>query len=124
MAQTEDALPLALADEGRLEQILTNLLRNGIRHTPPGGIVAVVVSPVDNWVQVEVRDTGEGIAPQDLPLIWGRFYRGSEGQPNLESGAGLGLALVKELTESMGGTVAVESTLGEGSVFKVRLPKA
>lgn len=129
VAQTEPDLPLALADEGRLEQILTNLLRNGIRHTPPGGIVAVVVSQVGNGlhpnggVQVEVRDTGEGIDPQDLLLIWGRFYRGAEGQPHSESGAGLGLALVKELTETMGGTVGVESTPGEGSVFTIRLPR-
>jgi signal transduction histidine kinase len=119
-----DDLPSVWGDRIRLEQILTNLLRNGIRHTPPGGIVAVVVSQIDDWIQVEVRDTGEGIAPKDLPLIWGRFYRGSGGQPNAESGAGLGLALVKELTETMGGTVAVESTLGEGSVFTVCLPKA
>lgn len=122
VAQTEADLSPALADEGRLEQILTNLLRNGIRHTPPGGIVAVVVSQVDSWIQVEVHDTGEGIDPKDLPLIWGRFYRGSDGQQTSESGAGLGLALVKELSETMGGLVDVKSTLGEGSVFTVRFP--
>jgi signal transduction histidine kinase len=124
VAQNEGDDLLAQVDEGRLEQIMTNLLRNAIRHTPPGGIVAVVVSQVGNWIWVEVRDTGEGIDPKDLPLIWGRFYRGSEGQPSPESGAGLGLALVKELTETMRGTVAVESTLGEGSMFTIRLPKA
>lgn len=124
VAQTAADLPPALADEGRLEQILTNLLRNGIRHTPPGGIVAVVTSPMDDWIQVEVRDTGEGINPQDIPLIWGRFFRSSEGMHTPESGAGLGLALVKELTETMGGTVGVASTLGAGSVFTIRLPKA
>jgi signal transduction histidine kinase len=124
VAQNEGDDLLAQVDEGRLEQIMTNLLRNAIRHTPPGGIVAVVVSQVGNWIRVEVRDTGEGIDPKDLPLIWGRFYRGSEGQPSPESGAGLGLALVKELTETMRGTVAVESTLGEGSMFTIRLPKA
>jgi len=130
VAQSEVDQHLALVDEARLEQIITNLLRNAIRHTPPGGIVAVVISEVDDdidpggCVQVEVRDTGEGISAEDLPLIWERFFRGSEGQPPQGSGTGLGLALVKELTEAMGGSVDVESTLGEGSVFIVRLPKA
>jgi signal transduction histidine kinase len=124
VAQTDGDQLIALADEGRLEQILTNLLRNGIRHTPPGGIVAVMVSQDEAWIQLEVRDTGEGIDPKELPLIWGRFYRGSEGRQNSKSGAGLGLALVKELTESMGGTVNVASTLGEGSVFTIRLQKS
>ena len=122
--QTEGDIPFALVDEIRLEQILTNLLHNGVRHTPPGGIVAVVVSDGDEMIQVEVRDTGEGIDPDDLPLIWERFYRGSGGQQPSESGAGLGLALVKELTEAMDGSVEVASTLGEGSVFTIRLPKA
>jgi signal transduction histidine kinase len=123
VAQTEAEDVSAMVDEARLEQILTNLLRNAIRHTPPGGIVAIMLSNMDEWVQLEVRDTGEGIAPQDLPYIWERFYRGSEGSPTQGSGAGLGLALVKELTEAMGGSVDVESTLGDGSVFTVLLPK-
>ena len=130
VAQSEANNPLAQVDEARLEQIITNLLRNAIRHTPPGGIVAVVISEVDDGihpngiVQIEVRDTGEGIPAEELPLIWERFFRGSEGQPSKKRGAGLGLALVKELTEAMGGSVDVESTLGEGSVFTIRLPKA
>ena len=110
---------MALVDESRLEQIIPNLLRNAIRHTPPGGIVAVVVSATDEWVQVEVRLTGEGIAPEDLPLIWERFYRGAAREDS-QGGAGLGLALVKELTEAMGGTVMVESELGEGSILGVK----
>jgi len=112
-----DELPQVCADEARLEQILANLLRNGVRHTPPGGIVAVTAAAEEDAVRIEVRDTGEGIPPEELPHIWERFYHG-EGS----SGAGLGLALVKELTEAMGGTVAVESTPGQGSCFTVRLP--
>ncbi len=123
VAQTEGKGTSAWVDESRLEQIITNLLRNAIRHTPPGGIVVVVLSDVDEWVQVEVRDTGEGIASEDLPHIWERFYRGSTGSPSQGSGTGLGLALVKELTEVMGGKAAVQSTLGEGSIFTVKLPK-
>ena len=124
IAQIEGEIPLAFVDAGRLEQVITNLVRNAVRHTPPGGIVFVGVSPVDDWIQVEVRDTGEGIQPDDLPLIWERFFRGSKEQQPSKGGAGLGLALVKELTESMGGSVDVESTLGEGSIFTVRLPMA
>ena len=116
--QSEDWISKANLDTGRLEQIVTNLLRNALQHTPPGGIVAMGLSQVDDWVQVEVRDTGSGIPPADLELIWERFYRGEkEG-----SGAGLGLAIVKELTETMGGMVGVESVLKEGSVFWVRFP--
>jgi signal transduction histidine kinase len=75
-------------------------------------------------VRLEVRDTGSGIAAGDLPHIWERFYRGqSAGGPD-QSGAGLGLALVKELTEAMGGSVAVESEVGQGSCFTIRLPKS
>jgi signal transduction histidine kinase len=118
VVQSEGEIPLALVDAGRLEQIIANLLRNAVRHTSPGGIVAVLLSQVEDWIQVKVRDTGEGIHPDDLPLIWQRFFRGSKGS------AGLGLALVKELTETMGGTVEVASLPGEGSVFTVTLPQA
>jgi signal transduction histidine kinase len=114
-------LPPVRADGARLEQCLANLLRNAIRHTPPGGIVAVAARAEPDAVLVQVRDTGEGIAPADLPHIWERFYQGESSRGS--GGAGLGLALVKELTEAMGGSVAVESEIGRGSCFTVRLPK-
>ncbi|MCG2767665.1 MAG: HAMP domain-containing protein, partial [Anaerolineae bacterium] len=69
-------LPRATANATRLEQVLVNLLHNGVRHTQPGGIVAAVVSAEDDSVRVDVRDTGEGIPPEELPHIWERFYRG------------------------------------------------
>jgi signal transduction histidine kinase len=115
-------LPLALADEGRLEQVIGNLLHNAIRHTPPGGVVVLSAEAVPGAVMVQVRDTGEGIASGDLPHIFERFYRASSVRDG--SGAGLGLALVKELTEAMGGSVAVESMPGQGALFRVRLPLA
>jgi signal transduction histidine kinase len=118
-----DLIP-ALADERRLEQVLSNLLHNGVRHTPPGGIVAVIAAAEQEAVRIEVRDTGEGIPPEDLPHVWERFYRGESARTEDSRGAGLGLALVKELTEAMRGTVEVESVLGEGSCFTVRLPRA
>lgn len=122
IAELPTHLPQATVDGTRLAQILANLLRNAIRHTPPGGIVAAAAGDEPDFVRIEVRDTGEGIAEQDLPHIWERFYRGGNNEHDPDS-AGLGLALVKELTEAMGGTVEVESKVGQGSYFTVRLPK-
>lgn len=123
-AETPDALPLARVDVSRLEQILANLVRNAIRHTSPGGIVAVMASGEEEIVRIEVRDTGEGIPPEAMPHIWEQFYRGEAARAEESRGAGLGLALVKELTEAMAGTVSVESVVGEGSCFAVSLPRA
>lgn len=128
VANVPEDVPAALVDASRLEQAVQNLLHNGVRHTPPGGIVAVEVA-ADNGTQpgtvaVRVKDTGEGIAPDELPRIWERFYRTERARQRPNSGTGLGLALVKELVETMGGSVAVESVLGEGSCFTLRLPIA
>jgi signal transduction histidine kinase len=123
VADVPAPLPPALVDPVRLEQILHNLLRNGGRHTPPGGIVAVTAHAEPDTVVIQVQDTGEGIAPQDLPRIWERFYRAESARAHDRGGAGLGLALVKELTEAMGGTVGAESVVGQGSCFTIRLPR-
>ncbi len=123
-AQTPPTPTLALADEQRFEQVLRNLVLNGIRHTPAGGIVAIIVSVHATHVHVQVNDTGSGIAPEDLPHIWNRFYRANADRATDQSSAGLGLTLVKELTEAMGGSVAVESVVGAGSSFTIRLPSA
>ena len=119
VAEVAANLPPARADERRLDQVLVNLLRNAIQHTMPGGIVVVSAHDEGAMLRIDVRDTGAGIAAPDLPHVWDRFYRGQGSQ-----GAGLGLALVKELTEAMGGTVAVESAVGEGSCFTLRIPLA
>jgi signal transduction histidine kinase len=124
VAQVAPGLPRALADEGRLEQVLLNLVHNAVRHTPPGGIVAIHALPEGDAVLLRVRDTGSGIAPEDLPHVWERFYRGENARASASGGSGLGLALVKELTEAMGGVVSAESMPGEGSTFTVRLPRA
>lgn len=122
LVETAGDLPPARGDAQRLEQVVSNLLSNAVRHTPPGGLVAAAVRADVETVRLEVRDTGSGIAPADLPHVFERFYRGP-GQDG-RSGAGLGLALVKELTETMGGRVEAASTPGEGTCFTVRLPRA
>lgn len=116
-------VPPARVDPRRIEQVLRNLLQNAVRHTPPGGLVAVTVNGDDETVCVQVRDTGEGIPAEDLPHIWERFYRAGNSQ-SWSGGTGLGLALVKELTEAMNGLVSVESVLGAGSCFTLRLPRS
>jgi signal transduction histidine kinase len=122
IADASDGVLAARVDEQRLEQIVSNLLGNAIRHTPPGGLVAAGACAEEDAVRIEVRDTGEGIAPDDVPHVFERFFQGRS--QNGEGGAGLGLALVKELTEAMGGCVEAISTPGEGSCFTVRVPRA
>ena len=129
VAEVPPGLPQVTVDPDRLAQVLTNLLRNAVRHTPPGGIVAVVARADEASVVLEVRDTGEGISPEDLPRVFERFYRGAgrgdgRGARRAGDGAGLGLALVRELAEAMGGSAAVQSEPGVGSTFTVRLPLA
>ncbi len=121
VAEVPSELPLAAVDANRLEQALQNLLHNAMRHTGPGGIIAVAVMTEPETLVLQVKDTGEGIAPEDLPRIWERFYQA--GNTPTRAGTGLGLALVKEWIEAMGGSVAVESVQGEGSCFTIHLPQ-
>lgn len=121
-------LPPALADRTRLGQVLNNLLYNALRHTPDGGVIVVegLLTPDGTALEVAVTDTGTGIAPDDLPHIFDRFYRG-EGGASARAGqgsSGLGLAIVKQLIEAQGGTVRAESTLGQGTSIRFTLPRA
>jgi signal transduction histidine kinase len=111
-----ESLPTIQADPQRLEQIMNNLVQNAVRHTLPGGLVQVEAALIEDKLRISVRDNGEGIPPEDLPHVWERYYRGKNHQ---HQGSGLGLALVKELAQSMGANIGVESTLGEGSHFWV-----
>jgi signal transduction histidine kinase len=114
-------LPPAVADSARLHQILSNLIRNAIRHTPDGGIIALAASHQESRIVLSVADTGEGIPPEHVPHVFERFFRADDSRTRRTSGTGLGLAIVRELVELMGGEVSVESTLGEGSCFRVAL---
>lgn len=116
---------IALADPDRLTQVLANLVRNAINHTPPGGAVRVDAGLDDpGHVFVAVSDTGSGMAPQDLERIFDRFYRTDEGRSRDAGGFGLGLSIAKDLVEAMGGTISAASEVGVGSTFRVQLKKA
>jgi signal transduction histidine kinase len=108
------------ADRRALRSILDNLLSNAIRYTPPGGAVLLEATEIKDGVQFFVRDNGRGIETERLPGIFGRFSGGS-GEDDI-GGTGLGLALVRRLTESLGGQVSVESKLGQGTTFSFTIP--
>jgi signal transduction histidine kinase len=122
VASVEPDLPPVRADRQRVVQVLGNLVRNALRYTPEGGLIAVRTDRLDDRVEVSVEDTGEGIAPERLPHVFERFYRGDDARDRASGGAGLGLAIVRELVEAMGGDVAAESVVGQGSRFSFRLP--
>ena len=110
------------ASPERLEQIVVNLLSNALRYTDAGGSVRVAVRRDGGDALLEVADTGIGIAAEDLPRVFTRFWRGEKSRSRDTGGAGIGLSIVKELVQAHGGSVTVESTPGEGSVFRVELP--
>ncbi len=110
------------ADPLRLEQIIVNLLQNAIQHTPAGGLITLEIRAEGANTLIAIEDTGEGIAPEDLATIWEKYRHPASAKDNTYYGIGLGLSLVKALTEVMHGSVAVESCPGEGSVFTIRLP--
>ena len=121
----EPGLPLALADRDRLVQVLLNLVRNGITYTPPGGIVSLnVVRADDTHLALTVADTGIGILPEDLDRIFDRFYRADASRSRVTGGFGLGLSIVRDLVQAMGGTISVTSALGDGSQFRIVLRAA
>jgi signal transduction histidine kinase len=117
-------LPPVQADRVRLEQVMLNLMQNALRYTLPGGIIALQGSADDGVVTLAVDDTGVGIPPDELPMVFERFYRSDGSRARESGGAGIGLALVKELVGAMGGSVAVQSTPGRGSRFSVALRQA
>lgn len=113
------------ADAGRLNQVLSNLVMNALRHTPTGGQITLAAERQGDFVQIRVCDTGEGIAPADLPFLFDRFWRGDRARTHTEGvGSGLGLAIARQLIQAHGGQIAVESTVGEGTTFTIHLPLA
>jgi signal transduction histidine kinase len=115
-------LPPVQADRQRLVQVLLNLVRNAINYTPTGGMVSISSERhTTRTVALVVVDTGVGIAPEELDAIFERFYQTGTSRTGRTRGFGLGLAIVRELVEAMGGTITVDSRVGEGSCFRVLL---
>jgi PAS domain S-box-containing protein len=108
-------------DQEMWEKIVLNLLSNAFKFTFEGAI-AVALHPVGNQVELTVRDTGTGIPAAELPKLFERFHRVEGARGRTFEGSGIGLSLVRELVQLQGGTIAVESTVGQGSTFRVRLP--
>jgi len=118
-----DTRPVMI-DPRRFSQVVTNLLSNAIKYTGSGGQIEVAVIPWDQGTSLVVRDNGPGIAPEDLSRVFEKFFRVRSADGKGSRGTGVGLALVKAVTEAMGGRVSAESELGGGSTFRVDLPAA
>ena len=121
-AEIAPDLPLMPADADRIRQVFVNLLSNALQFTPAGGKVQVRAWREPGELRVQVADTGPGIAPEDLPHIFDRFFRGDRSRSRATGGSGLGLAIVRNLVELHHGRISVESQPGRGSCFTVVLP--
>ncbi|MZP30705.1 HAMP domain-containing protein [Heliobacterium undosum] len=117
-----DNLPSLLADPTQIERVVANLVHNAIRHTKPGGRITITAALVDQELLFSVRDTGEGISPDDLPHVFQRLYRGDKSRAKAQGGTGLGLAIAREIIHAHGGRIWAESERRQGSVFYFTLP--
>ncbi|MEM7798740.1 MAG: HAMP domain-containing sensor histidine kinase [Chloroflexota bacterium] len=116
-------LPTLELDAPRIRQVLLNLLSNAVRYTPEGGYIRVSAEQIGEKVEILIKDSGVGIEPENLPMIFDRFYRTDKARTREKGGTGLGLAIVKALTEAHGGQVSVDSPgLNQGSEFRIVLP--
>jgi signal transduction histidine kinase len=123
-ADVPGGLPHIEMDARRVGQVLGNLLSNALTHTPAGGEIVVAARAKESEVEVSVGDTGEGIAPEHLPYVFERFYRVDRSRARATGGAGLGLAIARQLVEAHGGRIRVESEAGRGTRFTFSLPIA
>ncbi|RBW70337.1 ATP-binding protein [Bacillus taeanensis] len=110
-------------DADRIEQVLTNLIDNAVRHTQEGGSVSLTIQSVEAGVKFDVKDTGSGIPEEDLPFVFERFYKADKARTRGRSGTGLGLAIAKNIVEAHDGYISVHSKLNEGTTFSFFIPR-
>ena len=113
-----------LADVALMECALENVLENALRYTPEGGNIDIRLAVADQWLRIEIQDTGPGIEPEDVSQVFDRFYRAHRPDDEDDRGAGLGLAIAKRAAELHGGSLYCESKMGEGTTFRFELPAA
>jgi len=118
----EGELRPILADSKRMEEVFTNLITNAINYSPDGGRVVISAKALGEYVEIKVSDTGIGIAAEELPKIFDKFYRVKDPKTRQVMGTGLGLSIVKGILDAHRGTIEVESELGKGTTFKILLP--
>lgn len=117
-------LPLVFGDVSMIDRALTNLIENGVKFTPEGGRVAIVLDAESSGVSVSVTDSGDGIPAEDLPFIFDRFYRGDKSRRKRGSGTGLGLAIAQKLIQAHDSTLSVTSQINRGTTFSFSLSAA
>ncbi|WP_299088269.1 ATP-binding protein [uncultured Metabacillus sp.] len=115
--------PYFIFDPDRIEQVLTNLIDNAIRHTSENGTVAINVTDQDEGIMIKVKDSGSGIPEEDLPFVFERFYKADKARTRGRTGTGLGLAIAKNIIEAHKGKIQVHSKIGEGTTFSILLPR-
>lgn len=111
-----------VGNEEQLYRLVSNLIVNAIQYTPQGGQVSVILDCIDNYALIHVKDTGTGIAPPEQKRIFDRFYRVNSDRSRISGGSGLGLAIAMAITQAHNGSLQVQSELGKGSTFTIRLP--
>ncbi|MEP6987474.1 MAG: ATP-binding protein, partial [Chloroflexota bacterium] len=119
---SDTASYFARIDEVEFARVMTKLMDNAVAYTPEGGHITIRTGTEGNWVIVSVQDTGIGIAASDLPHIFERFYRADQARPTETGGSGLGLSIVQKIIEAHDGSIEIESTVGQGSRFSIKLP--
>jgi len=123
-----DGIDEAYTDEARLRQMIINLLSNAIKFTDAGEVKVRVwkdkgeVAPGEEMLEIAVSDTGKGIPADELPTIFDEYHQVKGSESTIQKGTGLGLSITKKFAELLGGTIEVESEIGKGSIFTVRIP--
>ncbi|MDQ1145212.1 two-component system sensor histidine kinase ResE [Bacillus sp. SORGH_AS 510] len=123
MVEIVEGISTVSFDPDRIEQVLTNLIDNAIRHTPRGGLVKLNVSNDDHAIKIEVKDSGSGIPEEDLPFVFERFYKADKARTRGRAGTGLGLAIAKNIIDAHRGHISVQSKIGIGTTFSFLIPR-